>query len=290
MIVPVIVTYNSPDDFYERAACLLGRYPDLVVVDNASSRREDLYRLRREFPGLRLIENSENLGIAAALNQGCRAALELGADWILTLDQDSEVSEGMVETMLASYEALPEDVRRRCVSLFPSYEDRNILNGKKLVSRTGDTSSVPVTVEITSGNLLRRDVFEKVGWFDESLFIDYVDHDFCLRINLAGYELRQCSGAVLMHQLGDYRKTSFLGFGFYSSNCAPIRCYYRTRNRLEICRRYADRFPLFVKHDRKTFFISTLKILLGEKQRFLKLKMIVRGIRDYYLRRSGKPA
>ena len=173
MVVPVIITYNFLDDFYERTAHLLSQYEHGVIVDNCSQPdcKRDLYRLKEQFPGLSLIENSDNLGIAGALNQGCRQALDLGADWVLTLDQDSEVSENMVETMLLAYEALPEDVREKCVSLFPTYQDRNLLQGQKVVSDPADVSSTQVVVEITSGNLLRHDVFEKVGYFDEGALL-----------------------------------------------------------------------------------------------------------------------
>ena len=128
----VIVTYQ-PD--LER---VIGNVRELqrqgffvVIVDNNS---DSIAEIRERSGCDRLIEFSENKGIAAALNAGMRAAVENGSQWTLSLDQDTMVAENLLEEY-KKYLKLPE-----AGALCPAVEKR----GEGIV---GDLSKKVETVK-----------------------------------------------------------------------------------------------------------------------------------------------
>ena len=76
------------------------------------------------------------------------------------------------------------------------------------------------------------DIFKKVGYFDESLFIDMADTDFCMRLYENNIKMIKVKSVVLYHSLGEARrlKNGFLSFNI--TNHSPLRGYYMIRNRL----------------------------------------------------------
>ena len=131
-------------------------------------------------------------------------------------------------------------------------------------------------------------MFEKAGFFDEKLFIDYVDHDFYLRLALAGYQLLECKGAKLIHQRGHYTQRKILGKLIETSNHSALRKYYITRNRMYMWKKYGLGYPDFVRHDKKTFRKQLLKMLLVEDKKWAKIKMTIKGMVDCRHNRFGK--
>lgn len=77
-------------------------------------------------------------------------------------------------------------MRKDILSIFPNFVDERI---QSIEENSNMNSYEYVDADITSGNLLRKEVFEKVGFFDDSLFIDLVDTDFCMRLNEKGIKM-----------------------------------------------------------------------------------------------------
>lgn len=261
----------------------------LLIVDNGSV-PESLEMIQKYSNGhaCQVIYNEDNMGIAFALNQGVSYALEHGYQWILTLDQDSLVTPGMVETMLNVYESLNADEREATAGLFAMPVEKALAEPGDFCSEQDNIDYDNVLVGITSGNLLRTEIFEKVGLFDEKLFIDYVDHDFYLRLASAGYKLLECRGAKLIHCRGNYTQKNLFGKVTATTNHAAFRRYYITRNRMYIWKTYGKTHPEFVRHDKKTFRKQLLKLLLVEDNKWAKLKMMVRGAMDCRCNKFGK--
>src|SRR5690606_36905073 len=81
---------------------------------------------------------------------------------------------------------------------------------------------------ISSGCLISLDAIEKIGTFEESLFIDYVDTEWCWRARRKGFRLLGVGSAHMKHNLGD---DEFIAFGQPRTLHAPFRLYYQMRNR-----------------------------------------------------------
>lgn len=150
-------------------------------------------------------------------------------------------------------------------------------------SEPDNRSYIKVLVGITYGNLLHTRVFDKVGLFDDKLFID-----FYLCLESAGFQLLECPGARLIHRRGNYTQKNILGKVTAATNHPAFRQYYITRNRIYLWKVYAKSHPDFVRHDKKTFRKQLLKILLVDDDKWAKLKMIAKGAIDSRRGRFGK--
>ena len=231
---------------------------------------------------IEIILNKENLGIATALNIGVRKALENGYEWILTMDQDSKASPDMVKKMFNVYNSINREERKDILSIFPNFVDERI---QSIEENSNMNSYEYVDADITSGNLLRKEVFEKVGFFDDSLFIDLVDTDFCMRLNEKGIKMIKIRDAVLYHSLGESKTIKGILGSFNTSNHSALRRYYMTRNRFYIWEKYKGLNSFTLNRDKSLFKKEFVKIVLGEKD---KIKMVLRGYKDYKKGIKGK--
>jgi rhamnosyltransferase len=138
--------------------------------------------------------------------------------------------------------------------------------------------TAPREVLISSGALFSRAVLEKIGFHDEALFIDYVDHDISLRANRAGFTNLKVFDALLDHRFGASEPTPFLGRKVYLSNYSPMRLYYSARNRVIVLRRFGGG-PWF-REDIGFTLRALTKMLLAERGRPKKIAAFFRGCRD----------
>ena len=284
-VCAVIVTYNTDREFIQRIHSLYQQVERIIIVDNGSNQntREVLKNIKQKFPNVELIENLENVGLASALNQGVQEALKNKFDWILTLDDDSEVGPGMVPKMLEIYSSFTDERKINIAMLAPNYI---ILKGP--VFHRSDPFEVPGA--ITSGSLIKKDTFQKVGFFRDDFFIYCIDTEFSLRLRKYHLKVILVPNAFLKHQRGGERQEirSIFGRKTVVSNNSPWRYYYVFRNSLLT---YADYW--------RTDFSSVLfsifsnfhiiaKMLLFEKNRPEKIKMILKGGLDALRGKSGK--
>lgn len=274
-VCAVIITYNQDEDIIEGINSVLKQVNKIIIVDNGSA-EEKVDSLRKICSDNRmlLIENCTNLGIAKALNIGIEKARSIGYKWILTLDQDSVLTENMVEKMFIAYEKI--DNKDEIMIIAP----QNIEKEKFSPDIILDEKIIEVLTEITSGNLVKSEAFDKVGFFEEELFIDLVDHEFCLRINKKGFKIIKVNNAVLLHSLGNTKYYNFGGKKVSSSNHSELRRYYMSRNRIYIWKKYHDEFPNWVKADKKLFINELARMILFEKNKISKVKMIIIGFSD----------
>jgi rhamnosyltransferase len=177
--------------------------------------------------------------------------------------------------MLRVYQAHPE--RERIGLVAPRYcEEESGLMHSRLKNDAPESSIV--TTSMMSGNLVRTDVIAQVGFYDEGFFIDYVDHEFCLRLGRHGFQVLESNRSVLKHNLGRMTGKRVAGVLLTTTNHSALRRYYNARNRTLVYRRYGRSVPGWVARDFKSFLVETAKILLLEKDRRAKLINIAKGI------------
>ncbi len=288
-VCAIIVTYNCGDKVLPTARSVMPQLDRVLFVDNGSrdSTGKILEMIRDEAPGsVEILTLGENRGIACALNVGVRRALELGYTWVLTMDHDSEADGRMVETLVrAAHEHRePEKV----IVSAPVYIDRGTREAGRIYRYEGwrrhRLDPIPPggiatpTVVITSGNLLNVNHFQAIGGFDESLFIDYVDFDFCLRAGIAGFHIIVCADALLSHSIGEAVSRKFLGFRIFGTNHSPERRYTIGRNRMTVIRKYSRDFPAYAFYTGLDFFYEFLGIIFCEDRKWTKIKMIFLGV------------
>jgi rhamnosyltransferase len=281
-----VVTYNPGEDLGANLAALRQQIARVIVIDNGS-RNIDVIRETAKAAGCELIANPENLGVAAALNQAARIALEDRFDWLATFDHDSLIRPGAIEGLLAVQAGHPDPDRIAIVAM--SHVDRatgrDYLRSWDVIEDAPGWRSVRTT--ITSGSLTRASVFHTVGLFDESLFVDSVDHEFCLRCRRHGLLIIEGRAQLMDHALGSGETRSLLGRPVVCGHHAPVRRYYIMRNQLEVCRRYMRVDPTWARLAMIDLMGNSLAVLIFEDQKAAKLRAMLKGALDFARRRFG---
>jgi len=235
-ICAVIVTYHPDTDFIERVKRINQQVGGVVVIDNHSSKAclHMIRKLSTEM-GVHLILNEENLGVATALNQGVRYAIDLGYTWVLTMDQDTYAYPTMVQNLITAYNDCP--FREKVGMVGSSYREGNTGKYIPCGKENGNRSWLEVRGVITSGSLIAVPVFERVGPFREDFFIDLIDTEYCHRLRLAGYKLIITPRISMQHFIGNHGIIRNLSTKtIMPLNYPPFRSYYITRNTLLLAR------------------------------------------------------
>ena len=287
-VAAIIVSYNPDKNLLDSVNLLISQVEKIIIVDNGSieGKRKDISSIKDiDNERIEIIFNEENLGIATALNIGVREALKQGFNWILTMDQDSKASKDMVEKMFEVYNNIDEKERKSILSILPNFVDERI---QSIEENSVMNTYEYVDADITSGNLVNSEVFDKVGFFDDSLCIDLVDTDFCMRLNEKNIKMIKVRDAILYHSLGESQSVKSILGKFNTSNHSALRRYYMTRNRFYIWERYKDLNSFTLNRDKKLFKKEFIKIILGEKDKVNKIKMVFKGYKDYKKGIRGK--
>jgi len=291
-VLAVVVTYNPDIDLLTRALeSVAPQVQGLIVVDNASANAEDVRRLAGTAPA-QFIDNTSNLGIAAAQNQGLAFAQSGDFTHILLLDQDTLLAPGMVADLAKNLRVL-EAEQGEVAAIGPAYYELNSqrqtrayrAHGLRLsrISLASEARPVASDFIIASGSLIPLAILEKVGRFREDLFIDLVDVEWCFRARAAGYRSFLSPTARVDHRLGG--GTVKLGARQVAIH-VPIRNYYWVRNALWLARQpYTPLAWRLYFISRCLAFLGTYTTLTDRKTQ--RLRLMGRGIRDGLTCRLG---
>jgi len=211
---------------------------DIVLIDNTPA--EDINYNKKDFTSINTRISYFSLG----LNQGIGKAHNVGAgivfnklkcSFMLLLDQDSNPPASIISDLLEAHKLLEfQGTKVGAVGA-------NIFNpklNKYYVDQTGNEESdenlIKVETLISSGSLISHTAFTEIGPFDEELFIDFVDHEWCYRGAVHGARYFISKKAVLEHYMGQeedqfFRKSIFIA--------TPKRTYYTYRNLITLLKR-----------------------------------------------------
>jgi len=277
----VIVLYNpSINEIIQNLSLIIDQVDKIYLVDNSDiSINESIFN---HYKSVLYISNGGNKGIANALNVGADFAIKDKYKWLLMLDQDSKVPANMIIEMLSFYE------KHQSFNIGIIAPNVKLFN-EHLPKIKNNEEYIEVTTAITSGSLLNLEVYKKVGNFDENLFIDQVDHEYCLRLKLNNYKTIFLQNICIEHKLGDTFEVKLFGKHFvYVTNHNYMRRYYMTRNSLYIYSVYKHYFPKISKTIRNNIIKDFLKIIIFEKNKRKKIKSIYFGMKDFYMKKMGK--
>lgn len=270
IITAGIVTFNPDlDRLKENVNAILPQVDKVIIFDNGSINQKSI---ELEYQNSAIIIKSErNVGIAAALNGLMKKSEELGATWMLSLDQDSVCPQNFCEqTRTYLYK---ED---NFGIVAPVIVDRNV----GIVGHNPEKEYKSVRTCITSGAFTRIDVWNKIGGYDESMFIDSVDFEFCYRVRQAGYKVVQVRDVQLLHELGSSEKRRFLFWELDITGHSAFRKYYIARNNVY----YPKKHHLWIRFIRGNY--RNLKmiviVLLYEDNKKEKIRSILSGWKNAY--------
>ena len=258
----IIVTYHPTAQVLERlTGTLLAVGTKVIVVDNTPGGSPAP-------AGCIVISMGGNAGIAKAQNNGVRRALEDGAEAILFFDQDSTIHDRLVADLLRHLDITSLG------AIGPLYFDERqgfecpnyVLNGwgfpRKVLS-AGRREPYPVDARISSGTLVTAPTFDVVGLFDESLFLDYVDIEWCLRARARQVAILVDPAVEMRHAIGN-RSVQTGPLKVFID--APVRSYYRLRNALLLLRRREVPTVFAFKEIAAELMHQTLQLIIAEQR------------------------
>jgi hypothetical protein len=261
-VAVIVLNWNNRDD---TLGCLESLrhldYPnyEIVVVDNGST-DGSVEAVGAFFPKATILETGENLGFAEGNNVGLRHTLAHGADYVVLLNNDTEVAPDFISLLVDAVGATPQaGVAGPTIYYF----DRPTTiwsAGGAIDWRRGDTQMIGLD-EVDEGQygtirevdfvtgcalLARREVIERVGMLDPRFFMYYEEAEWCVRAARAGYKILHVPQAHVWHKIMPTQQTA-----------SPHIHYYVTRNQL-----------LFLKSTRASMW-AWLHTLLAEYLRTL---------------------
>ena|SRR2546426_808155 len=214
----VVVNYNG-GEFLRRCLastawqdheCIL----ETILVDNAS-RAGDLDGLKEKFPALILIRNTENVGFARANNQGITIAR---GELVLLLNNDAELRPGAVRGLAEMMDTNPrigvvgprvlnsDGSLQLSYARFPSvirwFAALPTQKGVRHYEQTGYGSPHQVEWLSCCCLLVRRQLLDELGGFDEEFFFNFEDVDLCKRAYIAGWACWYTPYAEVIHHKG----------------------------------------------------------------------------------------
>jgi len=291
-ILAVVVTYNpDPVLLAQVLQSVSPQVQGLIVVDNGSVNAEHVRHLALERRS-QIIENKDNIGIAAAQNLGLAFAQKSKFTHILLLDQDTILAPGVVSDLAANLIDLQRE-HGRVAAIGPAYYEHNSQQQTKAYQAQGlRLSRIPLKNRerplasdfiIASGSLIPLAVLDEVGPFKEDLFVDLVDVEWCFRARRAGYKSYLSPTATTDHHLGS--GTVRIGARQIAIH-APVRNYYWVRNALWLARQPYTPFAWRLYFVSRSLAFLAAYTTIADK-RTLRLQLMARGIRDSFLTRLG---
>jgi GT2 family glycosyltransferase len=241
-IAAVVLNYRTPDQTLLAVKSLLAsRRPiaEIIVVNN-DARDDTRDALKDAWGEITYIHTGSNLGFSGGTNVGIREALARGADRVLLVNSDVIVPPDAVELLEQCFDAAPHAGIAGPVVLARSEPDRIASLGMSYAPATGRMrhrgnmtrlAGPQTDVSLVDGvsgclMLIKREVFDAIGLFDEDYFFTFEDLDFCLKARRAGFATVLAGRAAVYHEGGQ-------SLGARS----PRRFYFAARNHLMLARR-----------------------------------------------------
>lgn len=271
--VAIIIPNFNGRDFLRACLSSLRQqdYPDftVTVVDNAS-RDDSAALVKREFPEVKVIENSRNTGFAGGCNAGLRRELKGEAEYFVLLNSDTRAEPDWLSGLV---EAMEGDGSIGIAQSLIMLADRpGVINtagneahylgfgycGHYLEENRGQFDRV-ADIPFASGTALmvRRVVLDDIGLMDEEFFLYQEDLDLSWRARLAGWRVVLAPASRIGHS--------------YSFSRNKMKFYYLERNRHVVClKNYSSRsllvlLPAFIGAEAAMTGYSILGGWFGQK-------------------------
>lgn len=264
-----------------------------VIVDNASKERFDLKSGAIGNIPLVVIKNDKNLGFSGGQNIAIKYAMSNGADYVLVLNNDTYFDNFFLEKLLEVGEKDSKiGILTPKIYFAPGFEYHKGKYKKdelgKIVWYAGGKMDWENVIsyhrgvdEIDKGQyektqrtelatgccmLIKKEVFENIGLFDDKFYLYYEDADLSMRANKKGFKIFYVPKSIIWHK----------NAGSAGGSGSTLQDYYIVRNRLLFGFRYAG------VRARLALVRESIKIFLIGRQWQKK------GVLDFYLGKLGK--
>lgn len=215
-VYAITLNWNKKDDTIECVETLKKlTYPnyEIVVVDNGSI-DGSAQAIKYKFPDVTVIENDENLGYALGFNSGIEFAYKKGADYFLILNNDTVIEAGALTELVRLSES-SEKIGFVSGKVYYFNEPQKLQTVGKLSHPVYLVGNHVGMGEYDYGQyneieeydfiddvflLVRREVYERVGGYDENFFLHWEETDWCARVRRAGFRILYTPKAKIWHK------------------------------------------------------------------------------------------
>ena len=296
-VLVVLVNYNNTADTIDCINSIKENEHKtdykIILIDNGS-KDFDQSKLAALFPEIEIVISKKNLGFSGGVNIGINKAIADHTPYIMLLNNDTIASPNFISGLL---ETLKNNPQYSIVApLITFYDNPDIIwfRGGSFNKYTPITRHINMNknknlfnkktfpVEFITGccMLIKTDVFNQVGLFDEQYFLYNEDLDFCYRCRRKGLELAVNPTVEIMHKVSGASNKS-KNTTLDPHRFTRIKAYYSARNDLIFIKKnlrglpkltsllsaFTIKYPYFILH-------------LLKKNRLAELKEYFRGIRD----------
>lgn len=273
MLSTVISIYKPKIEFIKKINEYIHLFEKIILVINQDI--DDQVDYTKHFIKHRkivILKNSKNYGVAKAMNQGLKILnSDNNTKWACLLDQDSSF---LIDPSIILKNFLKE--KKDNLIFFAKYQEQaDIEQGTRNYQKKSHFTEV--NYGIISGMFISKSIYSKY-YFDENLFIDLCDRDFCKTLKNNNIAIYSTSYPCLKHEFGNTYVMNFLFLRIKIYDYSPIRLFLMSRNRMLLAKNYKINkyiflLNLFVKNLKQSF-----RIFLFEENKVQKIKAKFIGI------------
>lgn len=288
----VVINWNNSEDTITCIESLQNiDYPNyhVLVLDNGSDDDSliKLTEITKNLSKVTVFETGDNLGFSGGVNYGIEKSLNMKADYIWLLNNDTEVDCNCLTNLVEAMEKNPDVAIAGSQILLSS--ERNIIwhAGATIGKHTGQPQHLGMGANINdqtySNNkfvdyvtgaslMIRQNSIKDVGVMDDRFYLYYEEADLCYRVKKKGFKILYVADSKLWHKVAA------------SSTGYHTRVYYEVRNRLLFTfKHYPSQFFLVFKH---LIVQELIKPLLNRNLKVAKSALF--GFIDFFTLRFGR--
>jgi GT2 family glycosyltransferase len=257
----------------------------IIVVDNYS-KDKSVSKLKKDFTKIHFIQNNSNLGFTGANNKGIEYAKSEGYEYIMLLNNDTEVDENFIEPLLNRLN-FEKEIGAVQPLILNFHNQKTVWN---FGGRFNKFFGIPITlnknIELNSLQnesltewisgccfLFRSSLVDLIGYLDDEYFVYYEDSDYSLKIKNAGYKLGIESKSIIYHHEGEsWKKEKSRG-----GSISPFVHFLVIRNHIFFIKKNKKEFNSFGKWIFQIFKLASYSSYFIFMLRFEKLKMVYKG-------------
>lgn len=261
----------------------------VIVVDNNSSDNSGS-KICTEFPSVKYIQNKKNIGFTGANNVGIKLALKNDFDYVMLLNNDTEVDENFLTHLVNAFNN--DSKIGAAQPLILEFDNKNIVwnaggiidykFGRFLNPNRGlkkNNYNKINNIDWISGCcfMIRSEIFNNINLLDDFFFVYFEDADLSMRITDINFKLHLENKSLVYHHEGkSWISAKKKAEGYIS----PLTHYLNIRNHIYIIKKFKKRFNLFLSISFMVFKISGYVIYFLIRFRFNKLSKVINGVKD----------
>ena len=281
-IAAFVLLYHPKEKDLNNILSYLPKIDKLYIYDNTENKTTIIPF--EDHNKITYFSDYENKGLSIRLNQACKQAISDGFNFLMTMDQDSSF---VADNLHYYFDAIKNYLNKDTVGIFGleySAEDI-IVNPKNSIAKE-------VHSLITSGSVINLNLYNEIGGFDENLFIDGVDFDYCFATLTKGYKCILFKNNYFNHSFGvKTRRASIKTLYLIKKEKqlhSPTRIYYIIRNMLYLEKKYHLLFPEYILKRKKRYSSQVMSNMSYSKNIFVLFKYRLKAIADFKNNKMGK--